>query len=337
MIRCLVMSDFIDELFGEYGIPVEIEHGGWLNGRVPFTPEQMIERLNRSQTNMVVIEVDEVSRKVMEACPSLQVIASLRANPVNVDLDAADEHGIVVLYTPGRNSRAVAELTVCLILDLLRHVSAAYIDMGGGHWGEKEDDPYLRFRGNELQGKTVGILGLGEIGQAVAHLLSGFDVNLLAYDPLQPPAVFEKARASKADLAALFGSSDIVTLHAPLNSQTRGIVNEDLIRKMRPGAVLVNTARAHLVEKDALARALKDGRIGAAAFDVFYEEPPSLDDPVLSLPNVLYTPHIGGATREVIAKGSRMVISDLSRLLRGEKPLHAAVYPQGNLRFPATR
>jgi D-3-phosphoglycerate dehydrogenase len=267
----------------------------------------------------------------------LQVIASLRANPVNVDLTAASDHGIVVLYTPGRNSQAVAELTLCLILDLLRHVSAAYIDMSNGRWGDKEDDPYLRFRGNELQGRTVGILGLGEIGRAVAHLLSGFDINLLAYDPLQPPAIFEKARASKVDLHTLFGSSDIVTLHAPLNDQTRSIVNVDLIRKMRPGAVLVNTARAHLIERDALANALRDGQIGGVAFDVFYEEPPSLDDPILSLPNVLYTPHIGGATREVIAKGSKMVISDLSKLLKGEKPLHAAVYPKGNLRFSASQ
>jgi phosphoglycerate dehydrogenase-like enzyme len=336
-IRCLIMSDFVEELFSEYGIPVKIEHGGWLTGRVPFTPEQMIERVNHSQTNLVIIEVDEVSRKVMEACPSLQVIASLRANPMNVDLSAANDHGIVVLHTPGRNSNAVAEFTLCLILNLLRHTSAAHNDLIDGRWGEKEEDPYLRFRGSELQGKTVGILGLGEIGQAVAHLLSGFDVKILAHDPFQSNEIFLKAQASPVDLNTLFSTSDIITLHAPLNNQTKSIVSDDLIRRLRPGAILINTARANLVEKNALVSALKDGRIAAAGLDVHYEEPPFPDDPLLSLQNVLCTPHIGGATREVITKGSRMVILDLFRLLNGEKPIHAAVYPQANLRIKAAQ
>ena len=336
-IHCLIMSDFADELFGEFGIPVKIEHGGWLNGRVPFTPEQMIEKINCSRINMVIIEVDEISRKVMEACPTLQLIASLRAAPVNVDLEAANELGIIVLHTPGRNSQAVAEFTLCVMLDLLRHISTAYNDMSDGRWGEKEEDPYLRFRGNELQGKTVGIIGLGEIGQVVAHLLSSFNVNILAYDPYQPNAIFEKARASQVDLATLFSSSDIITLHAPLNSQTKGLVNEDLIRRMQPKAILINTARAGLVDKESLYNALKEGQIAAAGLDVHYDEPSSPGDPLLSFPNVLYTPHIGGATYEVIAKGSRMVISDLMRLLNGERPLHAAVYPQANLRLPQAK
>lgn len=336
-IRCLVMSDFAEELFEEFGICAVIEHGGWLDGRIPYTPEQIIERVNRSQINVVIIEVDEVPRKVIEACPSLQVIATLRANPVNVDLAAAGDHGVVVLNTPGRNARSVAELAVCLMIDLLRHVSAAQDDLRKGCWGEGEEDPYLRFRGHELHGKTVGIFGLGEIGQVVAQLLSGFGVNLIAYDPFQPQPVFEKVQASPVDLDTLFRSSDIVTLHAPFSKQTSGIINEDLIRKMKPGALLINTARAHLVEKDALVSALKEGRIAAAGFDVHYEEPPSPDDPLLALSNVLCTPHIGGATHEVIVKGSRIVMMDLVRLLKGEKPHHAAVYPQENMRFSPSR
>lgn len=332
-IRCLVMSDFVEALFGAHGIPVTIEHGGWLLGRVPFSEEQMIERVNRFQANMVVIEVDEVSRRVMEACPSLQVIASLRANPVNVDLTAAKDLGIIVLNTPGRNAQAVAELALCLMLDVLRHVSASHIDLKAGHWGEKEDDPYLRYRGGELQGKTVGIVGLGEIGQTVARLLSGFGVDLLAYDPFKSKLDFEKANAPAVDLSTLFERADIVTLHVPLSRQTRGMVDESLIQKMKPGAILINTARAHLVEKEALVKALKDGRLAAVGVDVFYDEPPAADDVLLALPNVLSTPHIGGATTDVIAKGSQMVISDLARLLNGEHPLHAAVYPETNARF----
>lgn len=334
--RCLVMTDFAEELFGVHGIPAQIEYGGWLKGRIPFTEEQMIERINRFQANMVVIEVDEVSRRVMEACPSLQVIASLRANPVNVDLAGADDLGIVVLNTPGRNAQAVAELALCLMLDLLRHVSASQTDLLAGRWGDKEDDPYLRFRGDELEGKTVGILGLGEIGRRVARLLTGFDAKLLAYDPFQAKAVFEQANAVQVDLPTLFGSSDIVTIHAPMTAQTRGLVNADLIGKMKPGALLINTARAHLVEKEALLQALTEGRI-AAGLDVYYDEPPSAEEPLLKLSNVVCTPHIGGATREVITKGSQMVIADLVRLMNGEKPLHAAVLAQQNSRFSANR
>jgi phosphoglycerate dehydrogenase-like enzyme len=332
-LRCLIMSDFAEELFSEFGIKEKIEHGGWLKGRVAYQPEQMIEHINRSKSNLVIVEVDEISREVMRACPSLQLIASLRANPVNVDLTAANELGIVVLNTPGRNSQAVAELTLCLMLDLLRHVSAASVDLQQGRWGEKEEDPYLRFRGQELNGKTVGLLGLGDIGQAVARLLQSFEVKILACDPIQPVSTFRKVQASSVDLVTLFNTSDIISLHAPLNMQTKNLVNDNLLQKVKPGTILVNTARAHLIEKDALISALQEGRIEAAALDVHYEEPPSDGDVLLSLPNVLSTPHIGGATREVITKGSRMVLTDLVRLLNGDIPLHAAVYPKTDMRF----
>ena len=325
--RCLLMTDFAEDLFQKHNIPVQIEYGGWINGRVAYTEQQMIHHINRSQINLAIIEVDEIRRQVIAACPSLRIIASMRANPVNVDLEAAQENNVTVLFTPGRNAQAVAELTLGLILDLLRHVSASHDHMARGQWGEKENDPYLLFRGLELQGKTIGFLGFGEVGQATARLLQGFNASLLVYDPYQPETLLKDYHATPTDLQTLFRTSDIITLHASLNSKTRGMVGANLLHTMKPNSVLVNTARAGLVDREALFQALSSGWLAAAALDVHYDEPPSPGDPLLSLPNVLATPHIGGATREVITRGSEMVITDLARLLNGEKPFHAATRP----------
>lgn len=326
-LNCLIATDFDESVFSKYRQNPKIHHGGWIVNRTPYDFKTMINDVNKLNITVLVVEVEDVPDLVFENCPNLAVVASLRANPVNVDLKSAEQHGVVVLHAPGRNAQAVAELTICLILDLLRHVSTSSIDMRSGNWGAGIDDPYLRFRGNELKGKTVGLIGFGAIGQSVARVLSGFYVRILAYDPYQPETIFDKFGVETIDLKTLLEKADIISIHTPINEDTRGMLGMNKFGLMKSDSILINTARAALIDREALYLALKQRRIAAAALDVHYEEPPLADEPLFALPNVLITPHIGGATREVITRGSEMIVADLDRILTGNKPNHAAVFP----------
>jgi phosphoglycerate dehydrogenase-like enzyme len=277
--------------------------------------------------DVFVTEVDQVRARVLEQVDRLQVIVCCRADPVNVDVAAATERGILVLRAPGRNARAVADLTLALMLMSLRHIPQAVEVL------RQEDGPqgmvkmavaFFDLKGSELWGKKVGIVGLGAVGSEVARRLRGFDAELLVYDPYVPDEVVERWGAKRADLVALLSEADVVTLHAPLTEQTRGMIGREQLSLMKPTARLINAARAELTDEEALYEALKEGRIAGAALDVFAEEPPPADHPLLQLPNVIATPHIGGNTLEIPAHQSQIVVSELERLFRGERPLHAA-------------
>jgi D-3-phosphoglycerate dehydrogenase len=323
-LRIMVMTDVDTDAFRQHGVQAEYASGGWLHGRDMVSQEQIVQQVNVFEADVLLVEVENVTGAVIEQCPTLAVIGSLRSNPVNIDVAAARAAGVTVLFTPGRNANAVAELAVCLMIDVLRSVSFSYRDMRVGLWGEKQDDPYLRYRGNELGSRTVGILGFGAVGQRVAKLLGGFGSDILAYDPYQEERVFAELGARKVTLETLLSCSDVVTVHLPMNSETRNLLGSRELAQMKEGAVLINTARAHVIDHNALVEALTGKRLRAAALDVHYDEPPQ-GDPLLSLPNVLFTPHIGGATYEVIRNGSEMIAADLSRLLNGERPRHAAI------------
>jgi D-3-phosphoglycerate dehydrogenase len=317
-LRILITTDFDTSVFNQYDISVKLFSGGWKTNRIPYNPNQLASEINSRQIEVVIVEVEEVTKEVFKQCPSLKLVASLRANPVNIDLEAAKEAGVKVIYTPGRNAQAVAELTLALTLDVFRNLSKSHVDMRQGNWGAGEDDPYLRYRGNELKNKTVGLLGFGAVGKAVAKILSGFSTNTLAYDIYQPTEEFNLLKVQIVDFDELLGFSDILSIHLPLNTQTRDMIGMDEIPKMKQGAVLVNTARAHIVNKEALIHGLASGKLGAAALDVHYEEPPIMDI-LYQLPNCLFTPHIGGATYEVITHGSILVAADLYRWVMHQK------------------
>ena len=323
----LIATDFDLSVLPKYGLKANVSYGGWVTDRIPYTPEEMIKDINRLDADVLVVETEEVPAIVFEKCPGLSVVFSMRANPVNVDLESAKKHGVIVIHAPGRNAQAVAELTICLMLDILRKVSFSYEDLKAGNWGEGKDDPYLRFHGYELQNKTVGLVGLGAIGQAVARLLSGFQVKILGYDPYQQDAVFDQYAVKSVSLDELMQNADVISIHVPINNATRNLIGEKELQLVKPTAILVNTARAAVIERKALLTALEEKKIMGAALDVFYEEPPLVGDPLFDFPNVLYTPHIGGATSEVISRGAEMVVADLANLLNGNAPKYTAVNP----------
>ena len=277
--------------------------------------------------DVFVTEVDQVRAKVLAQLDRLQVIACCRADPVNIDVATATEMGIPVLSTPGRNAQAVADLTLALMLMSMRNIPQAMdiLRQEGGPQGMvKMAVAFFELKGNELWDKTVGIIGLGAVGREVAKRLRGFDTRLIVHDPYVPEDVVEGWGARRVDLDTLLLESDVVTVHAALTGETKGMLGRRELGMMKPIAHFINTARAELTDEEALYEALKEGKIAGAALDVFSQEPPPPDHPLLQLPNVIATPHIGGNTHEIPAHQSRIVVSDLERLFQGEEPLHAA-------------
>jgi len=262
---------------------------------------QVDERRGLSETELLplVAEIDawivrggtKVTRRLIEASPRLRWVARAGAGLDNIDVAAAKERGIAVLNVPGANAVAVAELMFGLLLGLLRQIPAADASVRRGEW---DKSPYM---GRELRGKTLGIVGLGKIGRAVAQRARGFEMTCVGHDPLVPDAQVRAMDVEPLGLDALLARADILTLHVPLTPETKGMIGPTQIARMPRGAILVNAARGGLVDESALLAALETGALSGAALDVFAGEPPK-GSPLLSHPRVVLTPHIGAATVE---------------------------------------
>jgi phosphoglycerate dehydrogenase-like enzyme len=261
--------------------------------------------------------LDAIDASALDAADSLQVIARYGVGVDNVDLAAARARGITVTNTPGANARSVAELTVTLLLLLARPVLRAAVETRAGGWP--------RTAGLSLEGKTVGLYGLGAIGRQVARRLAGFDCRVLAYDPFVDLDFCEAHDVIPVEPAALLAESDFLSLHLPVLPETRGLVDAAFLSGMKPGAALVNTSRGELVDEAALLDALKDGRLRGAALDAFIQEPPGADNPLLALPQVIATPHMGAHTDGATTGMGRMALDDCLAVLRGEEPRYRIV------------
>jgi D-3-phosphoglycerate dehydrogenase len=261
--------------------------------------------------------LDTIDRLALESADRLKVIARYGVGVDQVDLAAAREKGIVVTNTPGANSVSVAELTIGLMLSLARMIPAANAETQAGKWP--------RMPGISLEGKAVGLLGLGAIGKQVAHRLCGFDCTVLAYDPLADAAF---AQAYGVELCAqeeVVARSDFLSLHVPLLPETQGMVNAAFLSRMKRGAFLINTARGELVDEAALLAALQSGHLRGAALDTLAQEPPEKDNPLLALPQVIVTPHIGAHTDGATNAMGWAALRDCLAVLRGEEPAHRVV------------
>lgn len=281
----------------------------------PLTSAQLAELL--PGVDGYIAGLDAIDAAALAAADSLRVIARYGVGVNNVDLEAARRYEIVVTNTPGANARSVAELAVEMILLLARPVLQAAAETRAGGWP--------RLSGLSLEGKTVGLVGFGAIGRQTARLLGGFDCRVLAVDPVVDAAAAALLNVELVDLDRLLAESDFVSLHAPVLPETRGMVDADFLAGMKPGASLINTSRGELVDEAALYEALTGGRLRGAALDAFAVEPPGAANPLLALPNVIPTPHMGAHTDGATTAMGRMALAECLAVLRGEEPLYRVV------------
>lgn len=277
-----------------------------------YSAEQLAERITGEAAEIVVVESDSVRGPVFDH--GLRAIASTRGDPNNVDITGATAAGIPVLNTPARNADAVAEMTVALLLAVTRHVLPADADVRSGNIFRDGSIPYQRFRAAEIAGLTAGLVGLGAVGRATQWRLSGLGLRVIARDPYNSDA--------RHSLDELLNEADVVSLHAAVTDDTAGMIGAREFAAMRDGVIFLNTARAQLHDTDALVDALVAGKVAAAGLDHFVGEWLPADHPLVGMPNVVLTPHIGGATWNTEARQAQMVADDLEALLAGNAPAH---------------
>jgi D-3-phosphoglycerate dehydrogenase len=264
---------------------------GWtIDARSGRTPEALAADVADADA-IVVRSATKVTAAIIAAAPKLRAIARAGTGVDNVDVTTASGRGIVVMNAPGANSVSVAELAMGQILSLARHLPAADAAMKQGKWEKK------KFLGEELRGKTLGLAGLGRIGQEVARRARPFGVQLIAHDPYIPAPVAADLGITLVSLDELFARADYVSLHMPSTPQTKRLVNAERLAKAKKGIRIVNTARGDLIDETALADAIESGQVGGAALDVFEKEP-TVDHRLQNLPQVVATPHIAASTRE---------------------------------------
>jgi D-3-phosphoglycerate dehydrogenase len=276
-------------------------------------------KLNREQTLAALPNADaliirsstKADAELIAAAPKLRVIVRAGVGVDNVDLPAATSRGIVVMNAPQGNTISTAEHTLALILALARNIPQAHQSMVEGRWDRKA------FVGTELNGKRLGIVGLGRVGQAVAERARALGMAVFATEPCAERAI--EAGIDCVPLETLFAQSDIITLHTSLTEETRGLIDAHTIAMMKPGIWLINAARGALLDDEAVAEALRSGHIARAAFDVYASEPPAPDNPLLGLPNVIYTPHLGASTAEAQEAVAVLAAQEaIDALLHGE-------------------
>lgn len=290
----------------------EVVHEPWIDQQPlrMYSSPQLAERLRQEGADALVVESDLVGPEVLSL--PLSFVAATRADPVNVDVAAATDAGIPVIRCPGRNAGAVAELAVALLFAVARGVLPADHDVRSGEVYRDGTIPYQRYRSWELAGRTAGLVGLGSVGSALKWRLEGLGMRVVACDPY--------ASTPTVSLDELLGVSDVVSMHAPVTPETEKMIGKGELEAMKAGSFFLNTARAQLHDTDALVAALRSGHLAGAGLDHFEGERLGKDHPLISMPNVVLTPHIGGATWDTEARQATMVADEVELLVAGEAP-----------------
>ncbi len=289
----------------------------------PDSPEEVEHVMATEAVDAVISRTVALSAKAIHACPTLKVISKHGVGVSNIDVEAASARGIPVYVTPGANATSVAEMTLALMLAAARHVGWMDRELHAGRWSRAQS-------GLELNGRTLGLVGLGQVGQRVALVGQALGMRVLAFDPAL------RGRPSPVDgvslldsLDALLPRADVLSLHVPLNRHTRGMLGHDQLARLPRGAILVNTARGEVIDEPALVAALQNGHLHAAGLDTMAVEPLPADSPLTQLANVVMTPHVGGSTPAALAAMARGAAHNVLGWLQG-RPVDpaACVNPQ---------
>jgi autoinducer 2 (AI-2) kinase len=321
-LHALVSASFDAASLARLRQHMDVQYASFREVKRLLTGADLVKALQGKQ--VFVTEVDVVDANALRQLPELRVVAACRGDAVNVDVDACTAFGIPVLFAPGRNAVAVADLAVGFMINLARKLPAATQflrreDCTAGNMS-KMGQAFSQLQGRELWRKTIGLVGLGAVGRAVAKRLAGFEAEILVADPFVTPEQAALAGCRLTDLDTLLARSDIVSLHAAVTPATNGMIGAAEFAKMKPGAFFINTARAALIDEQALVDALQSGHLGGAGLDTFAVEPPGFDHPLVQHPAVISTPHSAGNTVEVAAHQGDSVSAALVQLLRGETP-----------------
>ena len=302
--RVLVSDDLSPEavrILSEAGLDVDVKVG--------LKPDAL-EAAIGGYDALAVRSATKVTARLLEKAKRLKVVGRAGVGVDNVDLDAATRQGVVVMNTPGGSSVTVAELALGMIMSLYRHVPAATASVKAGKWEKK------RFQGREIAGKTLGVVGIGNIGSVLVNRALAMKMRVVAYDPFITPEAAAKLGAALVDLETLWREADAVSLHVPLTEQTRNLVGAATLAKMKKGAIVVNCSRGGIVDERALADALASGHLGGAALDVFEKEPPPPDHPLFAQDDFVCTPHIGASTEEAQSAVAVALAEQLVAFLR---------------------
>jgi D-3-phosphoglycerate dehydrogenase / 2-oxoglutarate reductase len=300
------VESLVSEVKAHTGVDLEVHHRHDEEGLIEITRD----------ADAVLVETAHITRRVIENMTRCRLIGRHGVGYDTLDVDAATEAGICVCNVTDYCTCEVADHAMAMMLALARSLFAADLDVRSGGW----DVFGACGRNRRIEGQTLGIVGFGKIGQAVARRARGFGLKLLGYDPYIPAEVMEAAGARKVELDDLLATSDLVSLHLPLSVATRHLMDAARLSLMKPTAFIVNTSRGGLVDLPALAVALREGRVAGAGLDVFEQEPPAQDDPLLSLPNVITSPHVGFYSVDSLLDLHTTQAKQVAAVLAGKRP-----------------
>jgi len=313
-----LMKVLITEPFSEEGKAILAQHAV-VDVKTGLTEDALVDVIGQYEA-LVVRSATQVNNRVIEAGKRLLVIGRAGTGVDNIDIDAATRHGIVVVNAPTGNAIAVAEHTIALMLALARNVPQADCSLKAGKWEKK------KLEGIEVRGKTLGIIGLGRAGSAVAKRAQGLEMTVIAYDPFVTQDYASRLGVTLVAFEQLLSESDFISLHAPLTEQNRDMIGAREFAQMKPTARLINCARGELVDQNALLQALESEKIAGAALDVFPLEPPP-DSPLLKHPRMIVTPHLGASTREAQQNVAIETAEQVVAVLKGELPRYPVNAP----------
>jgi len=299
------------EILKKAGLTVDVKTG--------MKPEELKACIG-DYSGLVIRSATKVTAEIIEAASNLKVIGRAGSGLDNVDKVAASKKGIVVMNTPGGNTVTTAEHTIAMLFSLARLVPQATASMKAGKWEKK------KFMGVELFNKTLGIIGLGAIGGQVAKKAQGLEMNVIAYDPFLSEDKAQAMGIKKGSLDEIFAESDFITIHAPMTPETKGLINASTIAKMKNGVRIINCARGGIIHEKDLFEAIKNGKVAGAALDVFEKEPPE-DNPLLTLDNLICTPHLGASTEEAQENVALAIAEQIADYLVHGTIRHAVNFP----------
>ncbi len=306
MFRILVSDDI-----GAHGIDIlQAADDAEIDVRTGLSPGELVATIGDYDA-LIVRSATNVTDTMLEAAKRLKIIGRAGMGVDNIDVGAATQRGVIVMNTPSANSVATAEQTMALMLAATRHTAVAHRTLAEGRWERN------KYAGTELSGKTLGIVGFGRIGRLVATRALAFDMTVIAFDPYVSEEVAQDTNVTLVNLDDLYAQADYITLHVPAAADTDNMITAEAISAMKDGVVIINAARGTLIEESALAEALTSGKVRAAGIDVYRSEPPSPDNPLIGLPNVVHTPHLGASTAEAQRDVSAQIGEQILDALRG--------------------